>query len=336
LNIAAIRHYLDALEMRKLAHRMAVLFCGKLPHAASLVPGGVTERVTTGQIVAFSSMLGELRRFIDRVYMPDVLAVAAAFPDYFALGKGCGNFLAYGAFPESADGKKLFLPSGVIKADKAAALDVSLIAEDVASSRFSSPSGLHPSKGLTVADPEKKGAYSWIKAPRYQGAAMEVGPLARVLVAYKAGHAEITKLVNDVLAKAKAKPEALLSVMGRHAARAIECKAVADRCAAWLDQLKADQPACVDYTVPAAATGVGLTEAPRGALGHWIEIAGKKIERYQCIVPTTWNCSPRDAGGQAGPIEQALEGVAVADQNQPIEMARVVRSFDPCAACAVH
>jgi len=336
LNISTIRHYLDALEMRKLAHRMAVLFCGKLPHAASLIPGGVTERVTTRQIVAYSSMLNDLRRFIDRVYLPDLLAVAGAFPDYFTMGKGCGNYLAYGVFQESADGKQLFLPSGTLKADKAAAFDPSLIAEDVTSSRFSSPSGLHPSKGLTVADPQKKDAYSWIKAPRYQGAPMEVGPLARVLVAYKAGQADITKLVNDVLAKAKAKPEALSSVLGRHAARAIECKAVADRCAVWLDQLKTDQPACVDFKVPAAGTGIGLTEAPRGALGHWIEIAGGKIASYQCIVPTTWNCSPRDAGGQAGPVEQALEGTPVADQNQPIETARVVRSFDPCSACAVH
>ena len=336
LNIAAIRHYLDALEMRKLAHRMAVLFCGKLPHAASLVPGGITEGVTMRQIAAFSSMLSDLRRFIDRVYIPDVLAVAAAFPDYFAIGKGCGNFLAYGVFPESADGKTLFIPSGVLKADKPAALDVSLITEDVTSSRFSSPSGLHPSKGQTQADPQKKDAYSWMKAPRYDGAPMEVGPLARVLIAYKAGHAQICKLVDDMLAKTKVKPEALMSVMGRHAARAIECKAVADRCAAWLDQLKEDQSACVDYTVPESGAGVGLTEAPRGALGHWISIADHKIERYQCVVPTTWNCSPRDAQGQAGPVEQALEGVAVADQNQPIEVARVVRSFDPCGACAVH
>ncbi len=336
LNIAALRHYLDALDMRKLAQRMAVLFCGKLPHAASLVPGGVTENVTTRQIAAYSSMLNELRRFIDRVYLPDVVAVAGAFPDYFTIGRGCGNFLAYGVFPESTDGKQLFLPGCTLKADKPASFDPSLITEDVASSRFSSPSGLHPSQGLTVADPEKKDAYSWIKAPRYQGVPMEVGPLARVLVAYKAGHAEITKLVNDLLAKTKVKPEQLVSVLGRHAARAIECKAVADRCSVWLDQLKADEPACAPFTIPQAGTGVGLTEAPRGALGHWIEIAGGKIERYQCVVPTTWNCSPRDAAGVAGPVEQALEGTPVADPNQPLEAARVVRSFDPCSACAVH
>jgi Ni,Fe-hydrogenase I large subunit len=211
-----------------------------------------------------------------------------------------------------------------------------LIVEDVTCSRFSSPSGLHPSKGLTVADPQKKDAYSWIKAPRYQGAPMEVGPLARVLMAYKSGHAEISKLVNDLLAGAKAKPESLTSVMGRHAARAIECKAVADRCAVWLDQLKSDQPAFAPFTIPEAGSGMGLTEAPRGALGHWIEIAGRKIERYQCIVPTTWNCSPRDANGQGGPLEQALVGTPVADAANPVEAARVVRSFDPCIACAVH
>jgi ferredoxin hydrogenase large subunit/hydrogenase large subunit len=336
LNITAIRHYLDALEMRKLAHRMGALFCGKLPHAASLVPGGVTEAVTTRQIVAYGSMLKELRRFIDQVYLPDMLAVAGAFPDYFAMGKGCGNFLAYGAFPESSDGKGLFMPSGVLKADRPASLDPGLITEDVTCSRFSSPSGLHPSKGLTLADPQKKDAYSWIKAPRYQGSPMEVGPLARVLVACRSGHAEISRLVNDLLASAKARPQSLMSVMGRHAARAIECKAVADRCEVWLDQLKPDQPAFAQFTIPQAGSGAGLTEAPRGALGHWIEIAGRKIDRYQCIVPTTWNCSPRDANGQGGPVEQALEGTTVADANNPIEAARVVRSFDPCIACAVH
>ena len=336
LNIAAIRHYLEALEMRRLAHRMGALFAGKLPHAASLVPGGVTESVTARQIVAYSSMLDQLRAFIDSVYLPDVRAVAGAFREYFEIGKGCGNFLAYGVFPETADGKQLFMPAGTLKAGKLAALDPSQIIEDVTCSRFSSPSGLHPTKGITTPDPKKESAYSWIKAPRYGGTVMEVGPLARVLVAYQSGQPEVTKLAGEILAAANVKPEALVSVMGRHAARAIECKIVAERCALWLNQLKADEPAFADFKIPSTGAGMGLTEAPRGALGHWIQIENHKIDRYQCIVPTTWNCSPRDSSGQPGPVEQALEGAAVADPANPIETARIVRSFDPCIACAVH
>jgi Ni,Fe-hydrogenase I large subunit len=339
LNFTAMRHWLEALEMRKLAHKMGAVFGGKLPHAAALVPGGVTEKVTARAIAACAAMLEELQTFIDTAYLPDVLAVAAALPEYFRLGKGPGNFLSYGAFPESGagggGGGKL-LPPGVITGGELGELDASRIAEDVACSRFSSASGLHPREGDTVPAPRKSGAYSWIKAPRYAGLPMEVGPLARLLVACRRRVPEPVKAVDDLLAKAKVGPDALNSVMGRHAARAIECKIIADRCAKWLAQLRPDQPAFVDFKVPAAASGVGLTEAPRGALGHWLTIRDRKIASYQCVVPTSWNCSPRDDRGRPGPVEQALEGTPVADEKNPIEAARVVRSFDPCIACAVH
>jgi ferredoxin hydrogenase large subunit/hydrogenase large subunit len=128
----------------------------------------------------------------------------------------------------------------------------------------------------------------------------------------------------------------LNSVLGRHAARALECKIVAEQCDQWLDQIAPDQPTFTDFSVPESGRGYGLTEAARGALGHWLEISQSKISNYQCVVPTTWNCSPRDDRGVPGPIEQALTGLAVADPQNPIEAARVVRSFDPCLACAVH
>lgn len=337
LNLQAIRHYLEALDMRALAHRMAAVFGGKLPHVATLVPGGVTEKVTAEKIAAYQAMLKKLRRFINDSYLSDVVEVAGAFPEYAKIGRGCGNFLVYGVFPEASGGGTKFFPSGTLIDGKLEVFDPGKITEEVRYSFYSSPSGLHPAKGLTDPDPRKKDAYSWIKAPRYQNTVVEVGPLARVLVSYhKAENLEVKKMVDALLQKLNAKGENLVSAMGRHAARAIECKIVADRCAEWVDQLKPGEPAFKDFQIPDSASGAGLTEAPRGALGHWLEIRGGKIEKYQCVVPTTWNCSPRDDAGRPGPVEQALVGTPIADPQNPIEAVRVVRSFDPCIACAVH
>lgn len=336
-NFGALRHYLDALEMRANAHKMGANFAGKLPHAATLVPGGVTDKVTDLKITKYRSLLEELQDFINHSYLPDVIAVAGAFPEYFTLGRGCGNFLAYGVFPESADGHSKMFPAGVLLGGKLQKLDPEAITEDVGQSLFSSASGRKPFDGETTPAPDKSGAYTWLKAPRYQSQPMEVGPLARVLVAYADGRDAVLKSAVDNLLKSVGRePKDLVSIMGRHAARALECKLVADRCGQWLDQLVPDAPAFTDFTIPDSARGYGLTEAARGALGHWIEIRGQKISNYQCVVPTTWNCSPQDDRGVPGPMEQALMGIPVADADNPIEVARVVRSFDPCIACAVH
>ncbi len=337
LNVTAIKHYLDALEMRTLAHRMGSIFAGKLPHAMTLTPGGVTEQVTALKIASYRSMLDQLRSFIDHCYIEDVLAVAPAFPDYFATGAGCANFLSYGVFQNSAEQRDTFLPSGVVAQGQLQTLNPHQITEDVRHSHFSSTSGLHPSEGRTEAAPQKSGSYSWLKAPRYQGEPMEVGPLARMVVAYHEGSVpQVKTLVDAVLQRVGGEPKHLPSVLGRHAARAIECKVVADKCAEWLDGLRPGQVTCAEYEIPKQGQGVGLTEAPRGALGHWITIDDHKIESYQCIVPTTWNCSPRDDRGVLGPVEQALVGTPVVDAENPLEAGRVVRSFDPCIACAVH
>jgi Ni,Fe-hydrogenase I large subunit len=336
-NFGALKHYVEALEMRALAHSMGANFAGKMPHAATLVPGGVTDKVTDLKIVKCRSALEKLRDFIDQSYLPDVIAVAQAFPEYFTVGQGCGNFLAYGVFPESEDDSSKLFPSGVLLGGKLQKLDPNAITEDVAQSLFSSASGRRPSEGETVPAPEKAGAYSWLKAPRYQGQVMEVGPLARALVACHDGRNTALKSAVDSLLKTLGRePKDLVSVLGRHAARALECKLVADRCAQWLDQLVPEAPAFSDFTIPESGAGYGLTEAARGALGHWIEIRDRKISNYQCVVPTTWNCSPRDDRGNPGAVEQALAGIPVADADNPIEVARVIRSFDPCIACAVH
>ena len=336
LNLMGIKHYLDALKIRAVCHKMAAAFGGKIPHLPSLVPGGITEKVTVDKIAAFTSMLAEVRTFIEQSYLPDVLAVAQAFPDYWEFGRGYGNFLAYGVFPESESGSAKLFPAGVVIEGKLAGLNDTAITEDVMYSLFSSQSGLSPSKGQTVPDPHKTRAYSWIKAPRYNTTVMEVGSLARLMVAYLGGHPTVKNLLDPLLAKLGKTPDNLVSVMGRHAARAIESKMIADRCAEWVAQLTPGEPTCKDFTIPATTRGVGLTEAARGALGHWLEIENGKIKNYQCVVPTTWNCSPRDDRGNPGAIEHALVGTPVADERNPIEAARVVRSFDPCIACAVH
>lgn len=336
-NITAIQHYLKGLRMRALAQKMAAVFAGKMPHAAAIVPGGVSERVTAQKIAAYSAMLHELQQFIDTCYLPDVLAVAGAFPDYLNIGKGCGNYMAYGVFQDNADANSMFLPSGVLINGRSADLDIERITEDVGYSFYRSASGLAPWSGQTEPAPDKAKAYSWLKAPRYQGMVMEVGPLARVMIAVsKNKDSALAQIVGRVGYQLGIGPESLDSTMGRHAARAIECKYVADQCAQWVSQLKPDEPTFTDFLIPSRARGVGLTEAPRGALGHWLEIEGYKISRYQCVVPTTWNCSPRDDKGNPGAVEQALVGTPVVDGLHPIEAARVVRAFDPCIACAVH
>jgi ferredoxin hydrogenase large subunit/hydrogenase large subunit len=336
-NLTALRHYLDALEMRALAQEMGAVFAGKLPHAAALIPGGLTETVSALKIAQFRARLERLQTFIRSAYLPDVVAVAGAFPEYFSVGRGPGNYLAYGAFPEGADGAKKFLPAGVLLAGKSQPLDDEAITEDVGRSLFSSATNRKPSEGETVAAPDKAGAYSWLKAPRYQGQVMEVGALARTLVACQCGTDGRAKSEVDSLLKTLGRePKDLESVMGRHAARALECRWIAERCNAWLDEVKPDEPTFASCTVPNSGRGRGLTEAARGALGHWLELSGAKIRNYQCVVPTTWNCSPRDDRGTPGAVEQALAGLKLADPANPIEVARVVRSFDPCLACAVH
>jgi ferredoxin hydrogenase large subunit/hydrogenase large subunit len=337
LNIGALRHYLDALEMRKQCQKMGAIFAGKMPHAATLIAGGVIEQADALRIEEARALLLRVQEFVSSTYLPDVVAVAQAFPDYFKLGRSPGSFLAYGAFPEAGAKGGLFFPEGVVVDGRYEKVDTKSIAEDVGSSWFSSPSGLSPVNGQTTASPEKAGGYSWLKAPRYAGRPMEVGSLSRLLAATLSGSSPtIAAAVEGVLKQLNRGVQDLNSVMGRHASRAIESVLLADRCLGWLDELKPGEPCLASFTVPASGQGVGLTEAARGALGHWIEIRDEKISNYQLVVPTTWNASPRDDRGTPGPIEQALVGTPIADASQPLEAARVVRSFDPCLACAVH
>lgn len=341
VNDAAVAHYVKALEIRTKAHELSAIFSGKMPHAVSVVPGGVTERPSVDKIISFLWRLKEIRDFINDVYLPDVIAVAETYSDYFTIGIGCKNLLSYGTFDldstEDVTQRNRFLSMGHLQNGKAEKINPSLITEDVNHSWYSSETGKHPSEGETEPSPGKKDAYSWIKSPRYDGVVHEVGPLARMGVThFLSANKKVSKLITDTLAHFKAKEEVLFSVLGRHAARALECKLVADAMAEWVLELKIDEPVYTKAEVPDSASGMGLWEASRGALGHWITIKDKKIARYQCVVPTTWNASPCDDKGQPGPIEQALVGASVKDTENPFTVVRIVRSFDPCIACAVH
>lgn len=308
--------YLKALEIRRKTHQMGALFGGRLPCPATFMAGGVTEAVTSQKAADFGALLAEVKAFVENVHLPDVAALAGAFPAYGGIGGGPGNLLAFGVFPEK--GGPLLLPAGRWTGGQAAAFDPARIAEYVQHSWYvPAAGGLHPAAGVTQPDLAKAGAYSWIKAPRYDGKPYELGPLARMWVAgrYRRG----------------------ISVLDRLAARAEECRVLVDAMGRWLGELQPGQPSIQPpAAIPLAAAGVGLTEAPRGALGHWLEVSGRTVARYQVVTPTAWNASPRDDQAVRGPLEQALIGTPIADPGAPVEALRVVHSFDPCLACSVH
>lgn len=344
MNIEATAHYVKALEMRRKGQEMLTIFGGKMPHNMGVIPGGVTETVTVDKIASFLWKLNELRDFIDNVYIPDVLAVAEVYSDYFGIGAGCGNLLSYGSFDLEGNVADLTKRKRLLKQGTVSATDLKLnplepakIMEHVKHSWYEdSSTGKHPTEGMTKPQLGKVGAYSWSKAPRYDGKVYEVGPLARVVATYVSGDATVKQMVDSTLARFKASPKALFSVLGRHAARALYCKFVADTMPGWLLELKPGEPAYVDYEIPDEASGMGLVDGARGALGHWVQIKDKKIANYQCVVPSTWNLGPRDDKGQPGAVEQALIGTRIKDEKNPFEIVRIVRSFDPCLACAVH
>jgi hydrogenase large subunit len=338
---ALLSHYIQAYQIRLKAHELSAIWSGKMPHVASMVPGGVSIRPRIDNITTSLWRLKELTDFIDNVYIPDVITIAEVYRDYFHIGTGNKNLLTFGLFDLDAEPdvtkRKRFFPMGRMSKGKIESVDPQKITEDVRSSWYDSPSHLTPAKGETDPNPTKATAYSWLKAPRYDGQVYEVGPLARMAMAYESkSNTKAAQLVGDTLKRLQLEPDALYSVMGRHLARALECKLVADELSGMIMQVKLDEPVCVEHKIPDSAHGMGLWCAARGALGHWIEIKSGKIARYQAVVPTTWNASPKDDKGQPGPIEQALIGTTVEDTKNPFALARIVRSFDPCIACAVH
>lgn len=315
-----VSHYVAALDARRTAHEMAALFGGRMPHPPAYVAGGFTTTPRPARIAQFKSSLGALTAFIESTYLPDVALIARRYSDYHSLGRGCGNLLAFGGFGLDGAGDSTLMRRGRVTDGSATvqSVDVDAITEHVSCSWYDERTAdLHPAAGATVPQYPKDGAYSWLKAPRYADRPYEAGPLARMWIngEYRRG----------------------ISVMDRHEARALEALEVARALRVWVDQLHPGGPVYDErFAVPDSASSCGLTEAPRGALGHWITIAGGKLASYQVVTPTCWNVSPRDRKRTPGPLEHALIGTPVQDADRPVEVLRVIHSYDPCMACAVH
>ena len=375
VNLLGVAHYLEALEWQKEIVKVHTILGGKNPHPNYLVGGmacAINEESTGGlnaeRLAHVGKLLKEGKRFIEQVYIPDLLAIASFYKDWGGIGIGIGNYMSYGDFPTNGygDPSSFKFPQGVIlNRDLSKVHDVDHrnndIEEFVNNSWYDNyaegaDTGRHPWEGETnikysgpkppyaQLDVEQK--YSFVKTPRWQGKPMEVGPLARLLVGYGRGNKEIQDAVNGALSHLNVPVDALFSTLGRTAARGIETQLVANWTMEFYDTLMsnikngdtrmANMELWDPSKWPAEAKGVGFTEAPRGALAHWIKIKDGKTENYQQVVPTTWNASPRDPKGQKSAYESALIGTPVADPELPLEIIRTVHSFDPCLACAVH
>jgi Ni,Fe-hydrogenase I large subunit len=349
INHSAIRHYLDALPVMADLHRMVAIFGAKAPHPVTIEAGGVTTTPTVDALMKYQGLLAKVEPFIRNSYFQDVVAVAKAFKGYFKEGRGYGNLLSYPYFPDQ-DGNNHMIAAGATIGGRFTPLDTGRITEDHRHSYY----GNTPDAGLRPMDIRRlepidyarykiehgkhDGKYSWTRSPRYAGQVMEVGPVARVVNTYKAGtNTQLTNLVDRFNRELDIGLDDYPSVMGRHLSRHIMAHLIIDRLHQDLARVQPGKLAYVERDVPRNASGMGLTEATRGGLAHWIETDGQgRIANYELIVPTTWNISPRDADGRPGAVEKMLIGTRVKDRDNPMEMARIVRSTDPCMACSVH
>ena len=375
-NLMAVAHYLEALSWQRDVAKLHAIFGGKNPHPNFLV-GGVASPIDLNSDSAINSkrlsqvqeIINKMQMFVDQVYIPDLLAIASFYKDWGARGEGLGNFLTFGDFPEKGmdDPSSFLIPAGaILNRDLSTIHDVDMNAADEIQEYVSHSwydydggknEGLHPYDGetnLNYSGPtppyeqlDVEQSYSWLKSPRWKGHAMEVGPLARVLMLYASGNEQAKELVNYTLSTLDVPVDALFSTLGRTAARGLETKIIGDMMQTWHNNLVANIKAGDTKTFneqlwdpstwPSEARGVGFMEAPRGGLAHWIVIENGTIKNYQAVVPSTWNAGPRDQKGQPGAYEAALQdNHTLHDPKQPIEILRTIHSFDPCIACAVH
>jgi len=375
VNLIGVAHYLDALQWQKEIVKIHAVFGGKNPHPNYLV-GGVPCSININEVAAIngerlnlvSRLISQADEFVNQVYIPDLLAVASFYKEWAGYGGGLTNYLSYGEFPTKgyADPTSFKYPRGVVlnrdlsTVHPVNATDSQEIKEYIASSWYTYDGGdkvgIHPWAGETninYTGPkppfdtlEGQQKYSFLKTPRWKEQPMEVGPLARLLVAYASGRTDVQDLVKDTLGKLNVPVTALFSTLGRTAARGLDAALamtwLKEFYAGLMNQVKINEVSTHNgekwepSTWPDEAEGVGLTEAPRGALAHWIKIKKGAIDNYQLVVPTTWNGSPRDANQQRSSFEASLIGTPVANLEMPVEIIRTIHSFDPCLACAVH
>lgn len=375
VNLIGVAHYLEALEWQKEIAKVHTIFGGKNPHPNFLVGGMAcsislddSSGINAERLAYVGQLFKQAKDFVDQVYIPDLMAIAPYYLNWGAIGGGLGNYLVYGDLSTSGyrDVKNYKFPAGAILNKDLSHIHEVDLRNDAEVQEFIPHSwyeyaggdgvGLHPWKGETrlkytgpkppfdFLNVEEK--YSYLKTPRWKGNAMEVGPLARVLVGYASGREDFKEVVNSTLAKLNVPAAALFSTLGRTAARSLETVLVSRWALEFYDQLitnikngdtrMANMEKFKPESWPPAAMGVGHTEAPRGALAHWIVIEDKKIKNYQLVVPSTWNASPRDKEGKSSAYEAALKDTPIADPNKPVEILRTIHSFDPCLACAVH
>jgi Ni,Fe-hydrogenase I large subunit len=375
LNLIAFSHYLDALDFQRQFIRVHALLGGKNPHPQTYVVGGMAspidlnseDAINDNTLQELSELLQNGLQFVQQVYLPDLYAIGGGYLDWTKYGSGLTSYMVFGDYSQSPPRQHKpasggLFPGGVIPAGKLTVepFDPAGIAESVAHSWYSydgTNGALPPWEGETTPDytgPDPPfsqldvaGKYSWLKAPRYNGTAVEVGPLARMLVGYLSGDPRIKPLVQGALNRLNAPPTALMSTLGRVLARGLETQLMAAYSIELLGKLRdnvgggdlaiADTSKWDPSSWPAGqARGVGFHEAPRGSLSHWVVIDNQHIHNYQAVVPSTWNASPRDEKGNPGAYEAALVGTPVADPLRPLEILRTLHSFDPCMACAAH
>ena len=374
-NLIAVAHYLEALEWQRQIVKVQTIFGGKNPHPNYIV-GGMpcsinleeANAINAERLAFVKKLLEEAKTFTDQVYIPDILMVGEVYKsDWGKIGGGLSNYLSYGEFPtegyNTPDSFKI--PRGIVlnrDLSKVHPVDVTSpdeIKEYIYHSWYKyskgDSAGLHPYDGETELNytgpkpPYKNldvnAKYSWIKTPRWKDLPMEVGPLARMIVSYAAGIKEQKELIDSVLGKLNLTADALFSTLGRTAARALETKLVADWALEFFDSLvkniesdsrMVNHESWSEEKWPKQAQGFGLTEAPRGALAHFVKIENNRVKNYQMVVPTTWNASPRDEKGNLSAFEASLVGTPVNDPKIPLEIIRTIHSFDPCLACSVH
>ena len=369
INLLAFSHYIQALEYQRKALQVVGILGSKTPHIQNLTVGGVANAIDLdGQsslgmerLEMIRGLLAEVVQFVQQVYVVDVCAVAAMYPEWFSIGGGVKNYLAVPDLPLDSRGSSYDLPGGYIRGGNVGAAQFFQTAadpafrqgvtEDVMHAYYRGDKPLHPWVGET--EPDFTGwsgdqKYSWVKSPRFNGEPMQVGPLAQVLIGYAQGHPLTRKYAQVALEKISAiggvhaTPDMLQSTLGRHGARAIRACVLGELAQKHL-QLLVDNISKGDYSVYNAPVfpsheiqGVGTHEAPRGTLSHWIVIKDGKIKNYQAVVPSTWNASPRDHAGAHGPYEASLLHTPLARPEEPLEVLRTVHSFDPCMACACH